>query len=213
MTRLYLTRHGETEWNLEGRIQGSRDSALTEKGIQQARQLGKWLANTHIDRVYSSSSQRAYQTARLIVGNRDLSIVPVDELKEMNLGIWEGCKFAEIQEMYEEQFQTFWSTPHLLSDCPRESFESLKSRVVSAIVKIIEENPGKDILIVAHAIALKSIMSYFENLPLERLFDERILQPTSLSVVEVEQGIFRVIQYGDTEHYRLTVSTTETVDS
>jgi probable phosphoglycerate mutase len=59
--------------------------------------------------------------------------------------------------------------------------------------------------VVAHAIVLKMIMSHFENLPLERLFDERILQPTSLSIVEVNQQEIRIIQYGTTEHYSVVI--------
>ena len=201
MTRLYLTRHGETEWNLEGRMQGSNNSNLTSKGIEQAIRLGKWLENTHFDAVYSSSSGRAIQTAELIVRQRDLPIVPVDELKEMNFGIWEGQTFDDIREKYNEQYQCFWNTPHLLKDFPGETFEECKTRVVSAITKIVNQNEDKDILVVAHALALKVILSYFENTPLDKLFDNRILQPTSLSVVEVNNNEFQIIKYGSTEHY------------
>lgn len=205
MTRLYLTRHGQTEWNLEGRMQGSMESSLTELGRKQAMQLGKRLENTKIDAVYSSSSQRAMQTAALIVGSRQVEIHPVKELIELNMGIWEGRKFDEIKAEHAEQFAMFWNTPHLLKECPGESFESLRCRAISAIERILQANEGKDVLVVAHAIVLKMIMSYFEKLPLERLFDERILQPTSLSIVEVNQAEIQIIKYGDTEHYSIVI--------
>ncbi|WP_163192916.1 histidine phosphatase family protein [Clostridium thermarum] len=201
MTRLYLTRHGETEWNIEGRMQGSKDSPLTELGIRQAMQLGKRLKDTKIDVVYSSPSGRAYNTAKLILGDRKVNIIPMEELMEMNFGIWEGMTFDVIRKEYKEQYDTFWNTPHLLKDFPGESFEQLKLRGVSAVNKIISENEGKDILIVGHALIVKAIMSHFENLPTEKLLDDRFIQPTSLSVVEVEQDRYEIVKYADTAHY------------
>ncbi|WP_139905745.1 histidine phosphatase family protein [Clostridium thermarum] len=201
MTRLYLTRHGETEWNIQGRMQGSKDSPLTELGIKQAMQLGKRLKDTKIDVVYSSPSGRAYNTAKLILGDRKVNIIPMEELMEMNFGIWEGMTFDVIRKEYKEQYDTFWNTPHLLKDFPGESFEQLKLRGVSAVNKIISENEGKDILIVGHALIVKAIMSHFENLPIEKLLDNRFIQPTSLSVVEVEQDRYEIVKYADTAHY------------
>jgi probable phosphoglycerate mutase len=201
MTRLYLTRHGQTQWNIEGRMQGSKDSPLTELGINQAIQLGKWIKETKIDVVYSSSSERAQHTSRLVIGDRELKIIPMDELKEMNFGFWEGITFDVIREKHLEQFDAFWNTPHLLKDFPGETFEEFKKRVVTAINGILSENEGKDILVVAHALVIKVLMSYFENIPLEKLFDDRIIHPTSLSVVEVERDEFTVVKYADTSHY------------
>lgn len=203
MTRLYLTRHGETEWNVERRMQGSKESNLTEKGRTQARQLGRRLDNTNIDVVYSSPSNRAFQSAELIVGNRDIEIIKIDDLIEMNFGIWEGMTFDVIKEKYGEQHKAFWETPHLLKEFPGENFKDFKQRVVATVTKIVGENEDKDVLVVAHALVVKILMSYFENTPLERLFDERIIQQTSLSIVEVKNNEFNIIKYGDTEHYSL----------
>jgi phosphoserine phosphatase len=203
MPRLYLTRHGETQWNLEGRMQGNKESNLTEKGVRQALKLGKRLKDTNIDIVYSSPSNRAVHSAELIVGNRDIQIIKVNELIEMHFGIWEGLSFDVIQQKYGEQYKAFWETPHLLKDFPGETFEKFKIRVVGAINKIIEENSDKDILIVAHALVVKFIMSYFEDTPLEKLFDDRIIQQTSLSIVEINNNQFNILKYGDIEHYSL----------
>ena len=205
MTRIYFTRHGQTEWNLEGRMQGSKNSNLTSKGIEQAMQLGKWLENTHFDVVYSSSSERALHTSKLIIGSRTLPIIGVDELMEIHLGSWEGETFDFIQDNYGDQFYAFWNTPHLLKDFPGETFEEFKARVVSAITKIVNDNEGKDILVVAHALVLKFILSYFEDTPLEKLFDDRIIHPTSLSIVEINDNEFQIIKYGDTEHYNVKI--------
>lgn len=202
MTRLYLTRHGQTEWNLIGIMQGSKESSLTEKGITQALQLGKRLEKTRLDIVYSSSSQRALSTAKLIVGKRNLPIIEVGDLTELNFGIWEGLKYEEIQSKYAEQYQAFWNTPHLLKDFPGETFDHFKTRVVGAIQRIIAENEGRDVLIVAHAVVLKFLLNHFENIPLEKAFDERIIHPTSLSIVEITSSEHQILTYNDTEHYK-----------
>ncbi|MDP4145827.1 MAG: histidine phosphatase family protein [Bacillota bacterium] len=203
MTRLYITRHGQTEWNIEGRMQGSLNSSLTEVGVKQAIQLGKRLENTNIDIAYSSSSGRALHSAELIVGDRDINIIPVDDLKEMNLGIWEGQTFKVVEEKHKEQFDTFWNTPHLLKEFPGESFEEFKARTVGAAKRIIEDNKGKDVLIVAHALVVKFLMNHFENIPLEKAFDDRIINSTSLSIVEVKGNEYNIVKYNNTEHYEI----------
>lgn len=201
MTRLFLTRHGQTVWNLEGRMQGSKDSELTDKGRFQALQLGRRMENVNIDVVYSSSSSRAFHTAKLILGERKIDIIKLDELKEMNFGIWEGMLFDDIQEEYPDEHYAFWNTPHLLKKCPGESFEAFKSRVAKTIEGIIKENEGRDILVVAHALVVKFIMSHFENIPLEKIFDDRIIQPASLCEIEIHGEHVRIVRYSDTEHY------------
>lgn len=205
MTRLYLTRHGQTEWNIENRVQGSKDSPLTQKGIEQALQLGKRLEHTNIDKVYSSSSKRALDTAKLITGDKNIPIIKVREITEMNLGIWEGLKFDEIEDMYSDQYNKFWNTPHLLKYFPGETFECFNERVVKAIDYIAKENDGKDILVVTHGIVLKFIMAYFKNIPLKNVFDAPIIQSTSLSVVEANNNVYEIIKYADIEHYSLKV--------
>ncbi|QUI23783.1 histidine phosphatase family protein [Vallitalea pronyensis] len=205
VTRLFITRHGETEWNLERRVQGSRDSKLTKKGIMQAKKLGKYLADTPIDIIYTSTSGRAVDTTKLITGKRSIDIVPMEQLQEMNMGIWEGLTFDEIGRKYEDMYDTFWQTPHLLKEHPGESFNSLKERVLGALLKIIQANEGKNILIVAHGIVLNVMMSYFEKRPLEKLFHEPHMLSTCLNEVEVQGDNHNIIHYAITDHYALDV--------
>ncbi|GMQ57798.1 phosphoserine phosphatase 1 [Vallitalea sediminicola] len=205
MTRLYLTRHGETEWNLIKKVQGSRDSNLTQKGIMQATKLGKYLKNTDIDVIYSSSSGRAYNTAKIIAGNRNIEVIKMDGLKEMNLGIWEGKTFEVIKEDNEEMYDTFWNKPHLVKEFPGESFSEFKKRVVGTVLDIAESNKGKDILIVAHALVLKVVMSFFENRPLEKLFEDHFMYSTCLNEVEIMDDEYKIVKYNQTDHYDIEV--------
>ncbi|GKX31946.1 phosphatase [Vallitalea longa] len=206
MTRLYLTRHGETQWNLIGKVQGSLDSGLTEKGIMQAVKLGKYLDNTNIDIIYSSSSNRAYNTAKAITGDRKIKIIKSDKLKEMNLGIWEGKTFEYIEKEYTDMFDTFWNRPHLVKEFPGETFSEFRKRVVGAVLEIIDNNKDKDILIVAHALVLKVVMSFFENRPLERLFEDHHMYSTCINEVEIVDNNYKIVRYNETPHYDIEVS-------
>lgn len=93
MTRLLITRHGETQWNTEKRMQGRSDSPLTAHGIWQAQQLARRLKDEKIDAIYSSPTPRAARTAEILKGSRGLQVRLLDDLMEINLGDWEGRKF------------------------------------------------------------------------------------------------------------------------
>lgn len=107
MLNIYLTRHGQTEWNLEGRMQGWGNGELTEEGINDAIALGKRLKDVPIDVIYSSSSKRAYHTAELIKGSRNIPIKQGDLFREMSFGDWEGRFRNEIEKEYEQEYQSF----------------------------------------------------------------------------------------------------------
>lgn len=204
-TRLFITRHGETCWNLEGRVQGSKNSNLTDKGVMQAKQLGKHLQDTPIDIIYTSTSGRAIHTSEVIRGERDLEIISLEDLKEMNMGIWEGLTFTTIREKYGKMHETFWNAPHELTEYPGETFEALEKRVMTTLQRIIEDNEGKSVLIVAHGIVLNVIMGYFDGRPLARLFHEPPMLSTCLNEVEIQDGQHHIIQYAETDHYGIEV--------
>ena len=85
-TTIYLTRHGQTLWNLEKRLQGRGNSPLTEDGIERAKELRDRLKNIHIDIIYSSPIERAFETAKIIKGDKDVEIITDDGFMEMCFG-------------------------------------------------------------------------------------------------------------------------------
>ncbi len=102
-TTLLVVRHGETQWNLEGRWQGHLDSDLTELGQRQARALAKHPAMETVDRVYSSDLGRALATAHEIAVRRGLGIHREPRLRERHLGIFQGLTRAEMTERFPEE--------------------------------------------------------------------------------------------------------------
>ncbi|MBP1989667.1 histidine phosphatase family protein [Paenibacillus eucommiae] len=202
-TTLFLTRHGETEWNVEGKIQGHQDSSLTLLGKRQASWLRTSLKEFNFDAIYSSTSQRTYHTAEIIRDKRKLDIYPSDSLKEINMGSWEGQKRSDIESNFPDDHRKFWNTPHLYT--PRnegESFSQLQDRIIPAIKEIVSKHRGGNILIVTHAIALKVIMAYFRGDPLEKLWTPPSIQPTALNKVEIIDNVYNIELYGDVSHYQ-----------
>ena len=203
MTTIYLTRHGQTEWNVEGRMQGSLDSPLTAVGEEHARLLGERLADIKIDYFYSSPSERAYHTAQLIRGDRDLEILTDDRLKEINMGDWEGKLANEIEKEDLELFHSFWYNPQLYISKTGESFHEVKARVTPFLEEIITKHPKDHIMIVTHTVVLKTLMAYFDERPIEKLWEPPFMHPTSLSKVIVENDKdYQIILHADTSHFK-----------
>ena len=202
MTKLFITRHGQTEWNLEGRMQGQKDSKLTELGEVQASWLGERLSGEKIDLIISSSSGRAFRTAEIIRGERDIEIIPNDNLIEMHFGDWEGELHTDIEINYPDQQHNFWNNPHLYQTSTGETFDQVFERVSNEIEKIISDNEGKNILIVTHAVVLKSLITYFENKEIKDLWTGAFMHSTSLNIVEINDNHREIVLQGDISHYQ-----------
>ncbi len=202
MTKLYITRHGQTEWNLEGRMQGQKDSQLTELGEKQASWLGERLNDVEIDIIISSSSGRAFRTAEIIRGDRDIEILTNDNFKEMHIGEWEGQLHSEIEKNSPDEQKNFWNFPHLYEPCGGETFPQVLERVSNEIEKVISEYEGKNILLVTHAIALKSLITHFEKKDIEDLWTGAFMHSTCLNIVEIDKDGRKFILQGDISHYQ-----------
>lgn len=98
--KLYITRHGQTEWNIENRLQGWRDSNLTEKGIEDAVNLSERLKDVDFTHIYTSTQKRAIETAKILRRKRDIKIIELDELKEIGFGEWEGIEKEELHTIF-----------------------------------------------------------------------------------------------------------------
>ena len=136
--KIYITRHGETIWNTEGKMQGRLNSNLTEKGICHARKLGSYLSDIPFDKLYCSPAGRAIQTAENIIGNRDINLSILNDLAEMSFGCWEGMTHLQVKEKYELEHYNFWNKPENYIPIDGESFDELINRA-KHVLKIITE--------------------------------------------------------------------------
>ncbi|SFC88699.1 histidine phosphatase family protein [Clostridium uliginosum] len=202
-TIIYLVRHGQTEWNLEKRMQGHKNSPLTNLGITQANGLYNKLFEETIDVIYSSESKRACDTAEIIKGNRIIPIIVNKELREINMGDWEGMKQSDIISKYPEIWNHFWNDPLLYTPTGLgESYQKLQDRVIPEVKNIINSNQGKTIIIVTHRITLKVIMAHFNNQEIQNIWDTADIEPASLCKICIENGISKILLFGDTSHYK-----------
>ena len=211
-TVIYLTRHGQTEWNRQGRLQGHRDSPLTNLGRQQAEWLKERLAGEPLEAIYSSISRRALETASILRGERTTAIQPLEELREINLGIWEGMETEQIAVDYPVAYAQFFAEPELYvpPTCPGsgtntssgESYRQLQERALPVIERILAAHPGQRVLVVTHRITLKVIMAYYQRKVLCEVGKLPDILPTALCKVKVSGGLPQVALLGDTSHYR-----------
>lgn len=203
MVTIYLTRHGETKWNVENRLQGSMDSPLTKKGIADAICLFERLKDVNFQAIYSSPSERALQTARYIKGEKDVPIDTIEELKELNFGDWEGKTKDEIALKHNPEYQNFWNRPHTYNHAPHkgEGLTDFKRRVETAVKKVISDNKNKTVLIVTHAVVIRAIMAFTMNIPTERMWDPPFIHGTSLTILDWDGKKFDVRLLGDTSHF------------
>lgn len=146
MTELIIVRHGETDWNRDGRYQGHADPPLNDAGRTQALELARELADTPLDAAYTSDLQRAAETARIILAGRDVPLVPDPGLREIDVGSWSGLTRPEIEARFPGP-----------ADHDGESREDHLDRVVGAVERIAARHPGERVLIVSHGGSIRAL--------------------------------------------------------
>lgn len=203
MTKVYLTRHGETEWNEKGIMQGWGDSPLTELAKNQAKWLGERIKDLHIDVIYASPIGRAFNTAEIIKGNREVHLIAHDGLKEIKIGGWEGLSQEEMKAISEENYFNFWNIPSkYIPTGNGENFYEVKDRAFKAINEIIEKEKGKTILIVTHTITLKSYLTALENRDIDTLWDPPFIKQTSLTEINFTDEGYDIPLVACMEHHK-----------
>ena len=201
MLRFYVARHGETIWNTQKRMQGHKDSPLSELGVRQAEWLAEGLCEVEFEAAYSSSSRRALQTARIIIGSRDVPVVPMDGLMEINLGEWEGLVFSEAERLYPDEYKNFRDYPHRYKPIGGETVEALIDRVGRTFETLAIRHREGNILVVTHAVTLKAIAAHVEKKEIKDLWSGAYMKHACLSVLEYDNGSWNPIKWGDVSHY------------
>ena len=162
---LYLIRHGLTVWNAAGRLQGNVDIELNEEGRQAAAKLGNELDGTDFDVIYSSPRIRAFETACLIRGRRNIQIIRDNRLRELSFGDMEGAFYTD-WNCPESPYRFFFTEPDKYNPPPNgESIEELCQRTRDFIQNVLEKDyqNRKRVMIVAHGALNKGLMSYLEK--------------------------------------------------
>ena len=158
MTWLLLARHGETEWNREGRWQGHADVALNDRGREQAKALAAQLAGEPIDVIYASDLARAHETALIIAEQRRMPVVTDAGLREIDVGRWSGLTPDEIARCF----------PGMATH-DGETNEQHLARVIAAFRRIANAEQGRRVLVVSHGKTLRVIRRHAVGKPVSLL--------------------------------------------
>ncbi|HKI92794.1 MAG TPA: histidine phosphatase family protein [Gaiellaceae bacterium] len=143
MTTLLLVRHGETDWNAEGRLQGHTDRPLNDYGRRQAAALAEQLADEEIAAIYASDLARARETAEIVSGRIGLPVALDPDLREKNWGSWEGLTAAERERV-----------EHV-----GETTKEHRERTLRAVHRIAEQHPGECVVVVTHGGSLRRVQA------------------------------------------------------
>ncbi len=159
-SRIFLIRHGETNWNKEGRFQGQINIPLNNNGKDQAKKASKYLNEINFNKAFSSSMDRPYETAKIILQNKpDIEIKKIEKLVEISHGLWEGKLENEIKESWPELLKNWHEKPEEVIMPEGECIGEVSKRSVKAWEEICLTQKNKDLtLLVAHDAVNKTLI-------------------------------------------------------
>jgi broad specificity phosphatase PhoE len=197
-TSLFLIRHAETMWNREGRMQGFKDSPLTEKGTQQATALAKKLTALRIDAFFSSDAPRCVSTMRLATGPSELPLTLMPDLRERNLGDWEGRRWVDIAAKDPNGTHLYRSTADYRPP-QGETMLELRNRMLSALVDISRAHEGRRAAVFTSGGSIRAAV--FGLLDLDVDGWARITAwNTGVTRLELTDGIWKLLTFNDISH-------------
>lgn len=190
--RLYMVRHGETDWNKARKIQGQVDIPLNEFGRHLARETGKGLADIPFALCISSPLKRAAETAELILGGRNVPVITDKRIEEMAFGVFEGrCCSLEGWDLPQE-FHDFFDAPERYR-APEggEDFYMVRERLEDFLKELYKRDDLKDknVLITTHGAALCGIVNVMKNRPVSEYWGEGVHKNCAVTEVEVRDGV------------------------
>ena len=198
-TRICFVRHGETDWNVELRMQGQIDLALNARGEAQAAAVGRYFERGCVDALYSSDLLRARQTAQPIAQALGLAAVFVPELRERHFGRCEGLTFAEIEARYGEDARAIVSRDPDYVSPGGESRTQHVARVLACVAELVERHGGQTIVVVTHGGVLDVVYRRVHGLPPEAPRDYPIPN-AGINWVRIDDGAWALDSWGETAH-------------
>ena len=187
--KICLVRHGETDWNKLGRLQGSSDIPLNETGIMQASLAAQALKDKGYEIVITSPLTRAKQTAQIIADLNGLSLIEMDAFKERCFGDAEGLLKEEREQLYPDN-----KFPNL------ESYQDLAARLRNGLTEVTNL-PYEQVIIVAHGTAINCILAIFSNFEIGS--GKTVLLNACTSIITYENEEWKIESYNDVSHLQV----------
>lgn len=200
MTRVYLIRHGETEFNKIGRMQGWADAPLTEAGRMQAQALAERFRDIPLAGVYASDLSRAAVTAQAIGDIQGLTAQTDPSLRELHMGSWSGQFIADICRNDPEGIARCRAVDPTWHAPGGETYPQLRQRMGDTLAKLAAKHDGQTIAVVSHGGGIRQIIAQYRHTPWEEVSKEAIQGNTAVNLLEFDGEEVRVIFQGDTSH-------------
>lgn len=204
--KVYLIRHGRTQWNIEGKLQGTGDSPLVEEGILGAKKTGVALRDVDFAACYSSLMKRAQDTADYILGDRAIPHFHHRGLNELHFGSWEGVKSVDLYDNPEYWQMKQQPKEYQALSNQGETIYQLYERVQKAfweIVRLHQQLGSKNILIVSHGMTLTLLTAILNGIDWQDFRNEdkhSFVQNTAINVVEVNGDQAKLVQFNRQDH-------------
>ena len=170
MTRLIIARHGETDWDAQGRIQGSLDIPLNSSGKKQAQRLAEELSGFGIGSVYSGPSACCFTTANEVASRHNVKVKKMGELNELDYGVWQGLLLSDIKKRYRKQYGLWKKSPSAERPPRGECIREACDRAVSAIHKIADKHKDAVACVISHDTICSILKCYLKNVNLDKLW-------------------------------------------
>lgn len=194
--KLYLVRHGETDWNKERRLQGQADIPLNEFGRRLAAKTAEGMKDVPFAVCFSSPLGRARETAELILSGRGVPVITDERITEMAFGEWEGkCCSKEGWEL-PERFQAFFDDPeHYEPADGGETFAEVRKRVGEFLSWLASEKQYAqgNVLITTHGAALSGMLNYIKGRPLQEYWGQGVHKNCAVTEVLAADGRFQIL--------------------
>lgn len=202
MTKIYLVRHAEAEGNAYRRIHGQYDSRITENGLRQIEALAKRFSDIPIDACYASDLNRTCMTAKSVYITHNLPLNRDARFREVHLGRWEDEPFGALERFEAEDMRIFNHDPLIWSVEGSETFEIYTARFLQGLREIAQKHAGQTVAIFSHGCMLRGV---------QYLLSGNVWPPycdnTAVSLLEYENGEFRIVFMNDNSHLPEEIST------
>jgi broad specificity phosphatase PhoE len=198
--KLFLVRHGETDWNKLGRFQGQNSIALNQRGLAQAKDTARAAISWKLTALYSSPLFRTMQVAEEISRLVGVAVIPELRFQELDLGELDGVTGEEMLMGWPQVYETWRNEPAIVVLPGGESLAQLQERAWQAIIDLEQAHRGDDaVVVISHNFTIRAICSRLLGMPLAN-FHRTYLSLGSVSVIESGQRGWRLLFYNSTCH-------------
>ena len=195
--KLYLIRHGETDWNIVKRLQGATDIPLNANGEELARATCEGMKDIRFDMVFTSPLQRAYRTAELVRGDRNVPLIVDERIREICFGDYEGLvSKSEGYSIPDPDFKFFFTKTDCYKTPPNgEPITSLLERTNDFLeeLKARDDLQDKTVLVSSHGAAVRALLSNIEKCDIAHFWGSGVHKNCGVSCVELIDGEYRIL--------------------